>query len=137
MCSISAMVSAVSKKSDLRPTGIHDIGYHYSRTLQEWRMQFLAREEEIKNSAMMIPSAGRIYYLCYCEAGFEEGYAGIFTCSGQTERHRWKRIPPMNTRMKFLLNLVVFQAAWFACVLGSKSSYPMLYPVLGFVRYLG
>ena len=43
----------------------------------------------------------------------------------------------MNVRMKFLLNLVVFQGAWFACVLGSKSSYPMLYPVLGFCAVLG
>jgi hypothetical protein len=43
----------------------------------------------------------------------------------------------MNEQMKFLLNLVVFQGAWFACVLGSKSSYPMLYPVLGFCAVLG
>lgn len=43
----------------------------------------------------------------------------------------------MNERMKFLLNLVVFQAAWFACVLGSKSSSPMLCPVLGFCAVLG
>jgi hypothetical protein len=43
----------------------------------------------------------------------------------------------MNEQMKFLFNLVVFQAAWFACVLGSKSSYHMLYPVLGFCAVLG
>jgi hypothetical protein len=43
----------------------------------------------------------------------------------------------MNEKMKFLLNLVVFQTAWFACVLGSKSSYPMHYPVLGFSAVLG
>ena len=75
--SISAMVSAVAKKSDLRPTGIHDIGYHYSRTLREWRMQFLAKEEDIKKLGYD-DSFRRawIYYLCYCEAGFEEGYTG-------------------------------------------------------------
>jgi cyclopropane-fatty-acyl-phospholipid synthase len=75
--SISAMVSAVTKKSDLRPTGIHDIGYHYARTLREWRMQFLANEEEIKKLGYD-DSFRRawIYYLCYCEAGFEEGYTG-------------------------------------------------------------
>ena len=43
----------------------------------------------------------------------------------------------MNERMKFLLNLIVFQGAWFACVVGSKSSHPMLYPVLGFFAVLG
>jgi len=75
--SISAMVSAAAKKSDLRPTGIHDIGYHYARTLREWRMQFLAKEEEIQK--LGYDDAFRrawIYYLCYCEAGFEEGYTG-------------------------------------------------------------
>jgi cyclopropane-fatty-acyl-phospholipid synthase len=75
--SISAMVSAVAKKSDLRPTGIHDIGYHYARTLRGWRMQFLAKEEEIQKLGYD-DSFRRawIYYLCYCEAGFEEGYTG-------------------------------------------------------------
>ena len=38
----------------------------------------------------------------------------------------------MNERMKFLLNLMVFQAAWFACVLGSTNGYPLLSPLLGF-----
>ncbi len=75
--SISAMVSAVAKKSDLRPTGIHDIGYHYARTLREWRLQFLQKEEEIKKLGYD-DSFRRawVYYLCYCEAGFEEGYTG-------------------------------------------------------------
>jgi len=75
--SISAMVSAIAKKSDLRPTGIHDIGYHYARTLREWRMQFLAKEEKIKKLGYD-DSFRRawIYYLCYCEAGFQEGYTG-------------------------------------------------------------
>ena len=75
--SISAMTSAVAKKSDLRPTGIHDIGYHYARTLREWRLRFVENEEEIKS--LGYDDAFRrawIYYLCYCEAGFEEGYTG-------------------------------------------------------------
>jgi cyclopropane-fatty-acyl-phospholipid synthase len=75
--SISAMTSAVAKKSDLRPTGVHDIGYHYARTLREWRLRFLENEESIKS--LGYDDAFRrawIYYLCYCEAGFEEGYTG-------------------------------------------------------------
>lgn len=43
----------------------------------------------------------------------------------------------MNEHLKFWLNLLVFQAAWFACVLGSKSSNPMLYPAIGFCAVLG
>jgi len=75
--SVSAMISAVSKKSDLRPTGVQDIGYHYARTLREWRLRFVENEEEIK-SLGYDDSFRRawIYYLCYCEAGFEEGYTG-------------------------------------------------------------
>ena len=75
--SVSAMTSAVSKQSDLRPTGVYDIGYHYARTLLEWRLRFLENEEQIKT--LGYDNAFRrawIYYLCYCEAGFEEGYTG-------------------------------------------------------------
>jgi len=75
--SISAMTSAVAKKSDLRPTGVYDIGYHYARTLREWRLRFCENEESIKS--LGYDDAFRrawIYYLCYCEAGFEEGYTG-------------------------------------------------------------
>ncbi len=75
--SISAMISAVVQKSDLRPTGIQDIGYHYARTLREWRMRFLEHEQEI--TKLGYDRAFRrawVYYLCYCEAGFEEGYTG-------------------------------------------------------------
>jgi len=75
--SISAMTSAVAKKSDLRPTGVYDIGYHYARTLREWRLCFLENEDSIKS--LGYDDAFRrawIYYLCYCEAGFEEGYTG-------------------------------------------------------------
>ena len=39
--------------------------------------------------------------------------------------------------MKVLLHFVVFQAAWFACVLGSKSTHPLLYPLIGFGAILG
>ena len=43
------MISAVVKKSDLRPTGVQDIGYHYAQTLREWRLRFLKNEEAIKS----------------------------------------------------------------------------------------
>lgn len=75
--SISAMVGAVAKKSDLRPTNIFDFGYHYARTLREWRLRFLENEEKI--AELGYDKSFRrawIYYLCYCEAGFEEGYTG-------------------------------------------------------------
>jgi cyclopropane-fatty-acyl-phospholipid synthase len=75
--SVSAMVQAVAKKSDLRPTNIFDFGYHYARTLREWRLRFLQNEDKI--AELGYDQSFRrawLYYLCYCEAGFEEGYTG-------------------------------------------------------------
>ena len=75
--SASAMIEATVKKSDLRPADLHDFGYHYSRTLREWRMRFLENEEEIKKLGYDDHfRRAWLYYLCYCEAGFEEGYTG-------------------------------------------------------------
>ena len=75
--SASAMIEAAVKKSDLRPADLHDFGYHYSRTLREWRMHFLENEEEIKKLGYDEHfRRAWLYYLCYCEAGFEEGYTG-------------------------------------------------------------
>ena len=75
--SASAMIEAAVKKSDLRPAALHDFGYHYSRTLREWRMRFLENEEEIKKLGYDDHfRRAWLYYLCYCEAGFEEGYTG-------------------------------------------------------------
>ena len=75
--SISAMVEAVAKKSDLRPTNIFDFGYHYARTLREWRIRFLENEDKIAKLGYNENfRRAWVYYLCYCEAGFEEGYTG-------------------------------------------------------------
>ncbi|HAW97771.1 MAG TPA: SAM-dependent methyltransferase [Opitutae bacterium] len=75
--SASAMIAAAVKRSDLRPAALHDFGYHYSRTLREWRVRFKENEEKI--DALGYDDSFRRaweYYLCYCEAGFEEGYTG-------------------------------------------------------------
>lgn len=75
--SASAMIEAAVKNSDLRPADLHDFGYHYSRTLREWRLRFLENEKSIKELGYDEHfRRAWIYYLCYCEAGFEEGYTG-------------------------------------------------------------
>ena len=75
--SASAMIAASVKATDLRPVSLRDFGYHYSRTLREWRLRFKQNEEKI-NSLGYDEAFRRAweYYLCYCEAGFEEGYTG-------------------------------------------------------------
>lgn len=75
--SASAMIAAAVKRSDLRPAALHDFGHHYAQTLREWRIRF--KENEQKIAALGHDESFRRaweYYLCYCEAGFEEGYTG-------------------------------------------------------------
>ena len=75
--SASAMISAAVKNSDLRPTRLTDFGYHYARTLREWRIRF--KEQEAKIIKLGFDEhflKAWEYYLSYCEAGFEEGYTG-------------------------------------------------------------
>lgn len=75
--SASAMIEAAVKKSDLRPAGLFDFGYHYARTLREWRLRFLENEKQIEKLGYDDHfRRAWVYYLCYCEAGFEEGYTG-------------------------------------------------------------
>lgn len=75
--SASAMISAAVEKSDLRPANLFDFGYHYARTLREWRIRFLENEETIASLGYDLRfRRAWEYYLCYCEAGFEEGYTG-------------------------------------------------------------
>ncbi|MBU61387.1 MAG: SAM-dependent methyltransferase [Opitutae bacterium] len=75
--SASAMIAAAVERSDLRPAALHDFGHQYSRTLREWRLRFKKNENKI-SSLGYDESFRRAweYYLCYCEAGFEEGYTG-------------------------------------------------------------
>ena len=75
--SASAMIAAAVKRSDLRPAALHDFGHHYAQTLREWRTRF--KENEKKIAVLGHDESFRRaweYYLCYCEAGFEEGYTG-------------------------------------------------------------
>jgi hypothetical protein len=43
----------------------------------------------------------------------------------------------MNSRFSFLIDLVLFQAAWFACVLATRSDFPHDLPLVGLILVLG
>lgn len=71
--SCGAILSSVSRVTDLQLTNLHDIGFDYARTLQIWRKRFLQR----------LPAVRRLgypdefvrmwdWYLAYCEGGFLE-----------------------------------------------------------------
>jgi len=73
--SVSAMINAATKNTDLRPSSLNEIGNHYVRTLQEWRKNFNSNQDRLLKmgySESFLRSWD--YYLCYCEAGFAEGY---------------------------------------------------------------
>ena len=73
--SLSAMISASTKWTNLRPSKVTEIGHHYVITLQQWRNKFLANRDQI---AQLGYSESHLrdweFYLAYCEAGFAESY---------------------------------------------------------------
>jgi len=75
--SMTAICSAVSRSSDLRPAHLEDITPHYAETLRRWRAQFFDNIEQVRGQGYS-EAFIRLweYYLCYCEAGFEEGACG-------------------------------------------------------------
>jgi cyclopropane-fatty-acyl-phospholipid synthase len=77
LTSISAMCAAAGRSGDLRPAHLEDMTPHYAETLRRWRRNFFARINEVRELGYS-ESFIRLwnYYLCYCEAGFEEGHCG-------------------------------------------------------------
>jgi len=75
--SVTAMLSSITKVSDMRVYDCEDIGPHYATTLRKWRENFLSQ----------LPTVRRLgyseefikmweFYLCYCEGGFAERVLG-------------------------------------------------------------
>ena len=76
--SVTAIVTAATRHTDLRLVRMEDFGPHYATTLQRWReaveadpLPFLQRD----------PDGGLlrawVYYFAYCEAGFRERNVGV------------------------------------------------------------
>ena len=73
----TAMLSSITKVSDLRLFDLEDIGPHYATTLRIWRENFFANIDAIRKlgySAEFINMWE--FYLCYCEGGFAERALG-------------------------------------------------------------
>jgi len=72
--SLGAITRAVAH-TDLRVDHVESIGHHYGETLRRWRRAFTARLAEVR-ALGFDERFVRLwtYYLCYCEAGFEERY---------------------------------------------------------------
>ncbi|KTD05183.1 SAM-dependent methyltransferase [Legionella feeleii] len=75
--SVTTLLDAMTKASNLRLFNLEDIGLHYAKTLRCWRQNFTSQACEIKKLGFDEHFI-RLwnFYFCYCEAGFSEGYLG-------------------------------------------------------------
>lgn len=77
LTSVGAITDAVRRSTDMRMLHLEDLAPHYARTLANWREQFLRRLSDVK----ALGYSDRFvrmwnYYLCYCQAAFDERYIG-------------------------------------------------------------
>ncbi|MBI1355697.1 MAG: methyltransferase domain-containing protein [Acidobacteria bacterium] len=75
--SVTALCAAAGEASDLRPAHLEDLTPHYAETLRRWRGAFFQNLDAVRRLGYS-EAFVRLweYYLCYCEAGFEEGTCG-------------------------------------------------------------
>lgn len=69
----TAMLTSMTRASDLRLVDLQDIGLHYATTLRHWRENFFANIEAVRAlgySEVFIRMWD--FYLSYCEGGFAE-----------------------------------------------------------------
>jgi cyclopropane-fatty-acyl-phospholipid synthase len=75
--SITAMCAAVARGTDMKLDHLEDITPHYVRTLRAWRSRFLGRLDRVRGLGFPDTFIRMWeFYLCYCEAGFQERYLG-------------------------------------------------------------
>ncbi len=93
---MSALMSATARGTDLTVMHLEDITPHYARTLREWRSRFKKNIDAVR--ALGYPDRFlRLwdYYLCYCEAGFEE--RNVLDVQLVLGRSRCRRTPILGT----------------------------------------
>lgn len=76
--SLGAMLASAARTTDLRFVHAEDFAPHYAETLRRWRTAFHDRLDEVR--ALGYPERFiRMwdYYLCQCEAVFEERHVGV------------------------------------------------------------
>ena len=75
--SVTTMVDAATRATDLRLFHLDDITPHYARTLHVWRERLWANADAVRRLGFDDAFLRMWeYYLAYCEGGFEERYLG-------------------------------------------------------------
>lgn len=89
---VGAMLESAGRATDLRFVHAEDFAPHYAETLRQWRHAFEARLSAVRDLGYP-ESLIRLwrYYLCYCEAAFEERVVGVVQI--QFDKPRCRRDP--------------------------------------------
>jgi len=75
--SVTALLTAMSRSSDLRMVHLEDFTPHYALTLRRWRERFFDNIDGVRMLGFDEPFIRMWdYYLSYCEGGFLERYIG-------------------------------------------------------------
>jgi cyclopropane-fatty-acyl-phospholipid synthase len=87
-----AILSSVGRSTDLRLVHVEDFAPHYAETLRRWRRAFESQIAAVRGLGYSDEFI-RLwrYYLCYCEAAFEERYVGVVQM--QFDKPRCRRDP--------------------------------------------
>jgi cyclopropane-fatty-acyl-phospholipid synthase len=78
LVSVGALNEAAARATDLRATHLEDITPHYAETLRRWRRRMFENIEKMRGLGLDERFLRMWeFYLCYCEAGFEERQVGV------------------------------------------------------------
>lgn len=75
--SITALLTAATRSSDLRLRQLEDYGLHYARTLATWRENLESRRAQLERISDERFRRLWRFYLCYCEGGFHERHVSV------------------------------------------------------------
>jgi cyclopropane-fatty-acyl-phospholipid synthase len=76
--SLGTILESVGRTTDLRFVHAEDMAPHYAETLRRWRAAFFSNLDEVRRQGYS-EKLIRLwtFYLCYCEAAFEERRIGV------------------------------------------------------------
>lgn len=76
--SLAAILESAGRATDLRFVHAEDFAPHYAETLRRWRCSFIERLDDVRQQGYSEEFIRLwTYYLCYCEAVFEERHVGV------------------------------------------------------------
>lgn len=100
--SVEAIATSIRSASDFRIFHLEDLTPHYAQTLRHWRDRFFAKLETVRQLGFDDRFIRMWeFYLCYCEAAFEERATGV--CQALLTRPRCRRpaltptLPPVSS----------------------------------------